>query len=81
MSTKTIIRCIEIALVVGSFGLGASLAGNILGSDTPTVAKTHLSSKFLQEGSLQVAKGLELPKAQAVTLEKRQAITPAGAAR
>lgn len=81
MSAKMIIRGLEIALILGSLGIGASMANSILGSGTANVAATQLSSKFLDEHRVSLAKGIKLDQAKATVLEKRQVITPAGAAR
>lgn len=49
MSEKLIIRMIEVALVVGSFAIGASVAHSVLNSGQPEDAETQLSAKFLED--------------------------------
>lgn len=67
MSEKLIIRMIEVALVVGSFAVGAGVAHSVLNSGQPVQAKTQLSAEFLKDTSESTVKslGLKVRDAQA----------------
>lgn len=60
MSEKLIIRMIEVALVVGSFAIGAGVAHKVLNSGQPVLASTQLSAKFLEDTTDQTVKSLGL---------------------